>query len=234
MLVAGVDGCRSGWICVVREIGSGEIHTTCFDDIRALLTTKPTAKIVAVDIPIGLLAKGSRLCDIGARRVLGWPRRSSVFPAPIRPVLKATEWSDASAIRKRIEGKGISKQVWAIVEKIREVDRALRSNPRWRKRVREVHPEVCFSAWSGMPMQYKKRSAQGRAERSKLVADYFGAVAFQKVRRNYPRKKDIADDDILDAFAALWTAERIASNNARTLPEEPPVDAFGLRMEIVY
>jgi predicted RNase H-like nuclease len=32
----------------------------------------------------------------------------------------------------------------------------------------------------------------------------------------------------------LWTAFRILEGRARTLPEEPPEDGTGLRMEIVY
>ena len=41
------------------------------------------------------------------------------------------------------------------------------------------------------------------------------------------------EDDILDAFAALWTAERIALGISQTIPAVPPKDSFGLRMEIV-
>jgi hypothetical protein len=44
---------------------------------------------------------------------------------------------------------------------------------------------------------------------------------------------EVADDDILDAFAALWTAERIAPGEAVTLPEVPPRDRHGLPMEMV-
>jgi predicted RNase H-like nuclease len=44
----------------------------------------------------------------------------------------------------------------------------------------------------------------------------------------------VADDDILDAFAALWTAERITSGVAVTLPENKPLDSTGLPMRIVY
>lgn len=42
-----------------------------------------------------------------------------------------------------------------------------------------------------------------------------------------------AEDDIVDAFVALWTAERVARGDAQTLPETPPKDRYGLRMEIV-
>jgi len=47
------------------------------------------------------------------------------------------------------------------------------------------------------------------------------------------RVKDVGDDDILDAFAALWSAERIPRGVSQSLPERPPTDRFGLRMEIV-
>jgi predicted RNase H-like nuclease len=46
--------------------------------------------------------------------------------------------------------------------------------------------------------------------------------------------RDVADDDMLDAVAALWTATRLYEGTAETLPDEPPLDAAGLRMEIVY
>ena len=40
-------------------------------------------------------------------------------------------------------------------------------------------------------------------------------------------------DDLMDAFAALWTAERVIGGNALVVPANPPVDEFGLRMEIL-
>jgi predicted RNase H-like nuclease len=43
----------------------------------------------------------------------------------------------------------------------------------------------------------------------------------------------VARDDILDAMAACWTAERIVSGEALCLPDDPPRDARGLRMEIL-
>jgi len=40
-------------------------------------------------------------------------------------------------------------------------------------------------------------------------------------------------DDLHDALAALWAARRIRAGTARTFPNEPPLDARGLRMAIV-
>jgi predicted RNase H-like nuclease len=45
--------------------------------------------------------------------------------------------------------------------------------------------------------------------------------------------KGAAPDDVLDAFAALWSADRIARGEAINLPAIPPRDSVGLRMEIV-
>ena len=47
------------------------------------------------------------------------------------------------------------------------------------------------------------------------------------------QKLDSGEDDILDAFAALWTAERIKNGTSQTIPAEPPTDSYGLRMEMV-
>jgi predicted RNase H-like nuclease len=46
--------------------------------------------------------------------------------------------------------------------------------------------------------------------------------------------KDLAADDVLDAYALTWTALRIATGEARRLPSDPPRDRKGLRMEVWY
>jgi predicted RNase H-like nuclease len=233
MLAAGVDGCRAGWICVSREVGSREIVSGCFESARALFAQRPAPDVIGIDIPIGLTDCGPRDCDREARRLLGRPRASSVFPAPIRAVLAARSWEEACTIRSRVEGKRMSKQAWAIVGRIREVDEELRARARLRTRVREVHPEVSFREWSGAPMRLRKTSHGGLEERRRLVDEHFGPAAFDDVRARF-RVKNVGHDDILDAFAALWSAQRILRRASRSLPERPPLDPCALRMEIVY
>jgi predicted RNase H-like nuclease len=211
---------------------SGAVESRIFAAAESLLGQEPRPVVLAIDVPIGLPEIGPRLCDLEARKRLG-PRASSVFPAPIRPVLGAARWEEACSVRERIEAKRISKQTWAIVRRIAEVDRALREEPARRGWVREVHPEVCFRAWRGEPMPHAKKRPSGRADRHALVAEHFGVHAFPEVRGRH-RRTEVADDDILDAFAALWTAERIVRGRFVTLPESPPCDSHGLRMEIVY
>jgi predicted RNase H-like nuclease len=233
MMAAGADGCRAGWICVMRELGHGRVRSGSFATAAALFAQDPRPEMLGIDIPIGLTDKGARDCDKEGRRVLGRPRASSVFPAPIRPVLAAGSWEEACAIRERVDGKRMSKQAWAIVGKIRDVDREMIRCSTLQGRIREVHPEVSFWGWAGRAMRHRKTSRAGRQERLTVVESHFGSGAFGAVRELYPVSR-VGHDDILDAFAALWSAERILQGDAQTLPRHPRVDRRGLRMEIVY
>src|SRR3712207_8341005 len=38
------------------------------------------------------------------------------------------------------------------------------------------------------------------------------------------RSSQVGSDDVLDAYAAAWTALRIAENAARRIPARPPID----------
>ncbi len=102
-----------------------------------------------------------------------------------------------------------------------------------RKLIREVHPEVCFWAWAnGRPMEFSKKEQEGKEERLRLAEAWLGPQILSRARETMLRK--VADDDILDAIAALWTATRVAEGKAKTLPEHPPADTTGLPMQIVY
>lgn len=78
-----------------------------------------------------------------------------------------------------------------------------------------------------------KKTQAGKADRRRLVEEWLGTEVLGSARDGHA-KKHVADDDILDAIAALWTATRVACGEAETLPEAPPTDSTDLRMEIVY
>jgi predicted RNase H-like nuclease len=229
--IGGADGCPGGWVCVERDTITGDIFSEVLPTTRQLLERGRSLAVLTVDIPIGLTDAEPRECDLQARHLLTSKRSSSVFPAPVRPVLEATSYLEACELSASACGKRLSKQAHAIMWRIREVDAMLRSEPELRARVREIHPEVCFYAWAGHPMQHGKRTREGRAERLALVEEHFQG-AFDHIRREIPNRQAAADD-ILDAFAALWTAERIVRGMATTVPAVPSEDRFGLRMEMV-
>jgi predicted RNase H-like nuclease len=236
MWVAGADGCKAGWICASRDTPSGEPRFDLVTTISALLELKPRPRVLCIDIPIGLPDQLDRACDRQARTLLGWPREASVFPAPLRASLRALDREEASRITERIDGRQVGTQAWALYPKILEVDNLLAANPEARTRSREVHPEVSFWAWNGnRPMQASKKTAFGKRQRLRLVEEWLGAGVLSSARAKYPKKTDVADDDFLDAIAALWTATRVAAGSAQILPTvAPSVDAAGLQMEIVY
>src|SRR6185295_8826152 len=179
------------------------------------LPAQPWA-LAAIDIPIGLPDSGAREADSAARKFVG-PRASSVFPCPIRPALAAASWQEACAITYQHNGHRISKQTFAILPKIRAVDEKVRSTD-LKQRLFEVHPEVSFASWQGSPTLYAKKDVRGHEQRRALITGHFGADAFASVVSQIG-SRSVAADDIADAFAALWSAERLLAGAAQRLPE---------------
>lgn len=231
--VAGVDGCRGGWFRACRNTETAETIFDVVASVEDLVNRPPAPIIIAIDIPIGLPGSGSRDCDRLARKCLA-SRRSSVFRAPIRPAIHAASRAEADHITRQTDGKGVSAQSWGIYGKVRLVDDALRRHRSFSAILHEVHPEVCFWAWNGHePMKSSKKKADGRRERLALAESWLGEGVMARARGTR-LKKHVADDDILDAIAALWTAHRIASGEAERLPASPPMDGASIPMQIVF
>lgn len=230
-IVRGADGCRQGWVVISKDLGTGALTWRLCADAAALIYGPPRAQVTAMDIPIGLPERGPRACDQAARQMLGRGRGSSVFPAPLRPMLAASSYAEAGQIRFEIEGRRLSVQAWNIMPKISAVDAVLSADPRLQRGVREVHPELSFQMLARRPLAHGKKTAAGQAERRALLWPVYGARVDQALAGR--RALGSAADDVLDAFAALWTAERIAAGTALTIPATPVRDARGLRMEIV-
>jgi hypothetical protein len=79
--LAGIDGCRAGWVAVIRD---GDALETCIavsdDELVALFAQ---CAVVAIDVPIGLAERGARACDVHARRFIR-NRGAACSPAPLR------------------------------------------------------------------------------------------------------------------------------------------------------
>ena len=224
---AGVDGCRAGWIAAGRRAG-GAIEIRVFTGFAELLATWAGIPI-AIDMPIGLATCGPRASDLLVRSCLG-PRRASVFPPPPRAALCARSYTEACELRRQVEGKAVSAQAWGIFAKIAEVDALM--TPELQELVIEAHPELCFTMMNGRtPSSFGKKTEGGRQERISLLERHLsGAVAPLSSRR----PPGSAADDLLDALAVLWTAERYQRREALRLPEIVERDERGLRMEIWY
>ena len=116
--------------------------------------------------------------------------------------------------------------------KIVEVDACLRADHVRREIVREVHPEVSFFFLNGeRHMNTAKKKADGQVERLAVLRKWTGEAIVDALTQR--RELGCKADDIVDAVVALWTAERIACGTAISIPAKPPLDAYGLRMEMV-
>ncbi|WP_165787131.1 DUF429 domain-containing protein [Pseudohalioglobus lutimaris] len=230
----GVDGCKGGWL--FAKILDGELSFGTVPSIGVLVEKAAEGSRIFIDIPIGLRSKSAdaRLCDREARQILKPRRNSSVFNAPIRELLSTEDYASANALSKRLINKGISKQSFNIMDKIREVDDLLQGSAKARALLREVHPEVCF--WSlagGIAMEHSKKSEEGFNERLEHIQEYLPNArrAVLGAIDHYPRS-NVAKDDILDAVVAAITASY--PDRWATLPAAPELDEAGLPMEMVY
>ncbi|WP_324276678.1 DUF429 domain-containing protein [Blastococcus brunescens] len=198
MAVLGVDGWRGRWVGARLE--GRTVTLLALDDVVAVLAV-PGVELVAIDMPIGPSDDGVRACDVQARRLLG-RAGSSVFPAPVRPVLAAADYADACRISREHSDKALSVQAWNLVPAIRGLDDAVGDPPD--ERVHEVHPELAFRAL-GPPVTDPKATARGLAQRLaalRPVMDVDDALLAAPAR--------VPAIDALDACAAAWSAARLA------------------------
>ena len=224
--VAGIDGCRGGWLMVEKTPGTGVIATRLLGSIRELGSGYSMA---AIDIPIGLADAGARDCDVEARSLLDRNRKSSVFPPPRRPMLDFARYEEANAWgRAQGPGGGISVQAWNITPRIRDVDAFV--TPDDQNWLRESHPELAFRALNAGICPASKRTPKGQAERHGLLVKA-GLCGLEAAFERLP-KGAAGLDDLYDAAVLALVAERMLAGDAKRLPANPPRDARGLRMEV--
>lgn len=235
--VAGVDGCKAGWIAVLRNLADPEdIALKVFVTFADILQHKPSLSIIAVDMPIGLpdaIGPGGRGPEKAARRHLG-DRQSSVFQVPARPAVYEEDYRLAceAAMRTSEPPKKVSKQCFYLFPKIRDIDAVM--TPDLEERVFEVHPELAFWRLNGeqamsLPKKVKSRAnAEGLDQRRGLLTAHGLPQDFldQKPPRGCGR------DDLLDAAANSLIAERISKGKAEPFPKDYRRDDRGLRMAI--
>jgi predicted RNase H-like nuclease len=120
-------------------------------------------------------------------------------------------------------------QAFAIYQRVLEIDQLLASGSLPQTQFREVHPEVCFWALNAdVPVIPGKKTPEGRAIRKRLLTDCLGGEGPLSdieglARKGYgARRTVLGDDDILDALAALWTAERVSRGRRRRFPRTRP------------
>ena len=239
----GVDGCGDGWFYAELK-PSNEICWGVVKNIEELVASAGDPAHIFIDIPIGLPDDGKdRACDRAARNALGKPRASSVFPAPARALLDIDlapytyreAYQRANSISKERIGKGISRQTFAILPKVKEVDALLRRSAKAKGIIHEVHPELCLWALnSKTAMRFRKKVKEGFRERLDVLERHRpSAPAEVQEMIRWVRGRHVARDDILDALVAAITASQ-PQETWRKVRGDKTNDRFGLPMQLMF
>lgn len=225
MPVAGIDGCRAGWIVVLldeRKRGEFVVAPT-LAEIAAL---EPA--LAMIDMPIGLPETGYRGCDVAARRLL--PKcPSRVFLGARRPLLdRLASFQQANAWAKA-DGKGLSVQMFSILPKIKQLDDFVRGSA---LPVYEAHPELIFARLNGGVPLVAKKTPAGVAARLALLR----REGLHEVEAWLPqlRGSGAGKDDLLDACACALAGLDAANGTFRRVTDTPLTDRRGLTMQIHY
>jgi predicted RNase H-like nuclease len=233
--VLGIDGACSGW--AVANCKNGKAFVRFFKKIEDVwYFYRDKLELVLIDIPIGLphSEKRYRSCDEEARKFLGHPRSSSIFSPPCREVFEARDYKEALAINKKILGKGLSKQAWNIIPKIKEVDEFIIKIPEVVKFLKESHPEVAFKGLKGEVAKFSKRDEEGYKERMEFLRILFRKFDCEIVE---DKIKGLRRDDIVDALILLATG-LLAIKKEGDICSFPTnfkeKDLLGLPMEIFF
>jgi predicted RNase H-like nuclease len=231
----GVDRASDGWVAVVFDDREFEEAAVVSEIGRLWSRYEERTERVLVDVPIGLVGEGEhgRECARLARQVVG-SRSGSVFTPPVREATRKRRYPAAKRVNERKTGSSISKQAFAISDAIAAVDKLLQEIGDARAVFAESHPEVCFRAFAGAPLEHSKRTAGGYAERMQALArfDSDAPPVVQQVAAA-TAGADVTVADVLDAVVLAYTA-RPGPGRVRSLPPDPPLDAKGLPMDIRY
>jgi predicted RNase H-like nuclease len=236
MRAVGIDGCKGGWIAVCID----KAGRRCFNVLPHIdcIIRKFEAEMVMIDIPIGLPESGYRACDMAAREMLG-SGRSRVFLGVQRPLLAYPDdfnpenfdfvkaWNLANERAKSECGGGISRQLFGILPKIKEVDKFIITNKN-QNIFRETHPELVFHRLSGGICLPNKKQPDGKKRRRDLLAK----CGFEDIDAWLSKLSGSGamPDDLLDACACAIAAD----SRGQKLECDRECDAQGLRMEMWF
>ena len=231
MKLAGVDGCKNGWIVALAKAwpcSTSPIQIRFCSNFEEVLQATTACRAVAVDMPIGLPDDDDaqpRACDLAAQHALG-PQRSSIFLAPPRRALEAQDPREFQRIHREIRGVGAGLPVWGIVPKMREVNLAFEQDPALQERVFEFHPELTWRRLAGSAQLASKKTAAGILDRIAILNRTAGQWTPAGPAYEIPGKPAI--DDVLDAISGLAAAQAFLNTNR----PDAPRNSRGIRMEI--
>ncbi|MDS0280531.1 DUF429 domain-containing protein [Haloarcula onubensis] len=227
---------RDGSWLAVTFTDEGYEETTVFDGIGDCWAAyEEEARLLLVDVPIGLVAAGDpvRRCDALAREVLG-PRSGTVVDPPVREATRKHRYSTANRVHERKTGASLAEAAFERSAAVAMCDELLGEVPEAAAVIRGSHSELCFRAFAGEPLAEDETTAAGYAERMRTLArrDRDAPPVVQRAAEA-TAGHDVPVAAVLDAVVLAYTAAP-GGGELRTLPADPPTDDSGRPMELVY
>lgn len=204
MVGVGIDGARGSWVRITYD--SISLCLTISEKLEDLLIE---GAVHFVDMPkdLATIDAPDRLCDAWMRSQLK-QRKSSIFTPPIQNVLMESSYAEANAKSRELVGKGISKQAWNLVPRIREFQTITDAD------VYESHPEVCFAVMTGNEAAFSKKTEAGELERIELLRRYSNSSPWKWKMSN------VQVDDIIDACILAVAAYEAGTTGMVTHPDQ--------------
>jgi predicted RNase H-like nuclease len=140
------------------------------------------------------------------------------------------DWVSANQWSKDRGFGGISKQIWNIRPKIKEIDDAIA--PSDQARIVEAHPELAFARLNGGRPLDSKHTREGLSTRQAILrtAGFTNLDGWLQELRG----KGAKADDLFDACVLVLTARNILRGLGREVPAQEQRDSRGLKMAIAY
>ena len=235
MIIAGIDGCRKGWIMIYHE--QKQFGYGMYSTFSELLSLNPALDRILIDMPIGLSSKAiPRTIDKVIRKELPG-RASTVFNAPCRAAVYAKNNEEAKLKNIQAEGKSLSIQSLALREKIKEIDQYVTKSQGKGVEIIESHPELCFKylTQDHQVLMTKKSKRDGIKFRLDLLLSYKPELEnlYEYILKQH-RRYEVKRDDILDAMCLCLVNKLSAKNGMKFLVGEEKVDEKGVDMRIGY
>lgn len=235
MKTVGIDGCPLGWLAI--DFKRSDVPYWVLRNENELKETFDRYDRIFIDIPVGIPEESyTRECDERLREELGPDYQSSVFNPPVRTALYAPTYAEACIQSYSITDKKVSLQAWNISDKIKQVDQLLQQNSSFTGKVYESHPELLFRILNGWEsVQQRKQTRKGLKHRLNLLKSVReeSESIYRELKEKF-RRKEVGEDDIVDAMILAYFAHQSEQQEIRQLPENPLEDAKGLTMAIHY
>lgn len=226
----GVDGCKGGWIAAIYE--NEKLKLSKYSCIEELVSANEDYRELIIDMVIGLPSSNAEVRPDSAARALIPGRTSTIFAVPSRQAIYADDKDEIREVNIKALGKDLPAQTIAIIPKMRELDEFLQSHPNHKNRLKESHPEVCFSRLKGSVIMSRKADGEGIAERVRILREYLPDITEDYIYQE-AKKFKCNPDDVVDSIVLCVTGNLFAQGKSDVIPENVQEDVTGLRMQMI-